>query len=54
MIRAREDRWFDRFRRTGDPRALAKVFDRTAAELGKVASHLCRDRDAAEDAVQSA
>lgn len=52
VIRARADRWFDRFRRTGDPRLLAKVFDRTAAELWKVASHLCRDRHAAEDAVQ--
>jgi len=52
VIRAREDRWFDRFRRTGDPRLLAKVFDRTTAELWKVASHLCRDRHAAEDAVQ--
>ena len=54
MIRAREDRWFDRFRRTGDPRALAKVFDRTAPELWRVAVHLCRDRHAAEDAVQGA
>lgn len=52
MIRAREDRCFDRFRRAGDPRLLAKVFDRTAPELWKVASHLCRDRHAAEDAVQ--
>lgn len=52
VIRAREDRWFDRFRRTGDPRLLAKVFDRTAPELWKVASHLCRDQHAAEDAVQ--
>ena len=53
VIRAREDRWFDRFRRTGDPRLLAKVFDRTAPELWKVAAHLCRNRHAAEDAVQS-
>jgi RNA polymerase sigma factor (sigma-70 family) len=52
VIRAREDRWFDRFRRTGDPRVLAKVFDRTAPELWRVAAHLCRDRHAAEDAVQ--
>lgn len=53
VIRAREDRWFDRFRRTGDPRLLAKVFDRTAPELWRVAAHLCRNRHAAEDAVQS-
>lgn len=52
MIRAREDRWFDSFRSTGDPRVLAKVFDRTAPELWRVAAHLCRDRHAAEDAVQ--
>ncbi|MCC7065266.1 MAG: sigma-70 family RNA polymerase sigma factor [Planctomycetes bacterium] len=54
MIRAREDRWFDRFRRTGDARALAKVFDRTAPELWRVAVHLRRDTQAAEDAVQGA
>ena len=52
MIRAREDRWFDRYRRNGDPRLLARVFDRTAPELWKVAAHLCRDRHAVEDAVQ--
>lgn len=52
VIRAREDRWFDRFRRSGDPRLLAKVFDRTAPELWKVAVHLCRNRHAAEDALQ--
>lgn len=54
VIRAREDRWFDRFRRTGDPRPLAKVFEQTAPELWKVAIYLCRDRHAAEDAVQGA
>lgn len=32
---------------------MAKVFDRTAPELWRVASHLCRDRHAAEDAVQN-
>jgi RNA polymerase sigma-70 factor (ECF subfamily) len=52
VIRAREDRWFDRYRRNGDPRLLARVFDRTAPELWKVATHLCRDRHAVEDAVQ--
>lgn len=53
MIRSAVDRWFDRFRQKGDPAALAKVFDRTAPELWRVASHLCRDRHAAEDAVQN-
>lgn len=52
MIRAREDRWFDRYRRSGDPRLLTRVFDRTAPELWKVATHLCRDRHTVEDAVQ--
>lgn len=46
------DRWFDRFRRSGDPVALARLFDRAAPELWRVASHLCRDRHAVEDAVQ--
>jgi len=54
VIRPRTDRLFDRFRRTGDPRVLAKVFDATAPELWRVALHLCRDRHAAEDAVQGA
>ncbi|MBL9079920.1 MAG: sigma-70 family RNA polymerase sigma factor [Planctomycetes bacterium] len=53
MIRNRIDRWFDRFRRTGDARLLARVFDATAPELWRVAAHLCRDRHAAEDAVQA-
>src|SRR5688572_11204530 len=52
MIRAREDRLFERFRRTGDTRALAEVFDRTATELWRVASHLAHDQDLAADAVQ--
>ncbi len=54
MIRPSPDRLFDRFRRTGDARALASVFDATAPELWRVATYLCRDRHAAEDAVQSA
>ncbi|HEX6812668.1 MAG TPA: sigma-70 family RNA polymerase sigma factor [Planctomycetota bacterium] len=54
MIGTSVERLFLRFRRTGDTRALARVFDRTAAELWRVATHLCRDRHAAEDAVQSA
>lgn len=50
---AREDRQFARFRRTGDPRALADVFDRTAPELWRVAAHLCKQRETAEDLVQT-
>lgn len=45
---------FARFCRSGDPRALAVVFDRTAAELFRVATHLVGDPDVAEDLVQSA
>lgn len=52
VIRNRVDRWFEQFRRTGDARLLARVFDHTAPELGRVALHLCRDRHVAEDAVQ--
>lgn len=52
VIRPRPDRLFERFRRTGDPRLLAQVFDATAPELWRVAAHLCRDVHAAEDAVQ--
>jgi RNA polymerase sigma-70 factor (ECF subfamily) len=53
VIRSRPDRWFDRFRRTGDARLLARVFDAVAPELWRVAAHLCRDRHLAEDAVQA-
>lgn len=48
------DRWFLRYRRTGDVRLLGKVFDRTAPELWRLAAHLCADRHDAEDAVQTA
>ncbi len=44
---------FNRFRATGDPEALAVVFDATAAELLRVASHLVSDLFVAEDLVQS-
>jgi len=53
VIRATEDRLFARFRRTGDPGALAEVFDRTAPELLRVACYLAGDRHLAEDALQS-
>jgi RNA polymerase sigma-70 factor (ECF subfamily) len=51
-MRAREDRWFEMFRQTGDPRAVAKVFDRLNPELWRIARHIARDQQAAEDAVQ--
>jgi RNA polymerase sigma factor (sigma-70 family) len=43
---------FVRFRASGDPEELAAVFDATAAELLRVASHLVSDPHAAEDVVQ--
>ena len=43
---------FRRFRRTGDPAALAEVFDRTAPELLRLA-RLLVGRDAADDVVQA-
>jgi DNA-directed RNA polymerase specialized sigma24 family protein len=53
MTRSPDDRNFDRFRRTGDVRALAKVFDRVAPLLWPIATRLCADRPSAEDAVQN-
>ncbi len=53
MTRSREDKLFERFCRQGDPAALGEVFDRTAPELWRVASHLARNREAAEDLVQA-
>jgi RNA polymerase sigma factor (sigma-70 family) len=47
------DRLFDRFRRRGDVRALADVFDGTAPELYRVAAHLTKDLHEAEDLVQA-
>jgi len=37
------DSWFVRFRQCGDPAALARVFDRTAPEILRLATHLTRD-----------
>ena len=53
MFRSRPERWFDRFRRTGDAKWLARVFDAVAPELWRVAAILCRDQHLAEDAVQA-
>ncbi|MCP3918034.1 MAG: sigma-70 family RNA polymerase sigma factor [bacterium] len=47
------ERLFDRYRKKGDVRALAKVFDATARDLLALANHLVRDHDDAEDLVQS-
>lgn len=47
------ERHFRRFRRHGDVAALARVFDLSSAELGRVATFLVRDRATAEDIVQA-
>ena len=52
MTRSRINRAFARYRSSGDPRALARVFDLTSTELLRVAVHLSGDRHAAEDLVQ--
>ncbi|MEO6593138.1 MAG: sigma-70 family RNA polymerase sigma factor, partial [Planctomycetota bacterium] len=44
---------FEQFRRTREPARLGEVFDLCADDLFAVALHLCRDRAAAEDLVQS-
>jgi len=52
MTRPTEDREFERFRRTGDPAALAAVFDACAPQLLRVAVHLVGEIAAGEDLVQ--
>lgn len=52
MLRSRLDRAFGHYVRTGDPRALGRVFDGCAVELYRLAWHLLGDRHAAEDLVQ--
>lgn len=46
------DSAFARYRASGDPRDLARVFDRTAPELLRFARHLASSEAAAEDLVQ--
>ncbi|MBL8754536.1 MAG: sigma-70 family RNA polymerase sigma factor, partial [Planctomycetes bacterium] len=46
------DRQFARFCKHGDPAALGAVFDRTAAELLRIACYLSGNRTDAEDLVQ--
>lgn len=52
MLRISEERLFERFRRQRDASSLARVFDRTAPALLRLAWHLSRDRHVAEDLVQ--
>lgn len=47
-----EDKAFAEFRRTGDPVALAEVFDLCSTEVLQVAVRLCRDPAEAEDLLQ--
>ncbi|HZN37349.1 MAG TPA: sigma-70 family RNA polymerase sigma factor [Planctomycetota bacterium] len=49
---AAPDRLLARYQRTGNPRALGKLFDRTAPELLRVAGWLCGNRADAEDVLQ--
>ena len=53
MERRPEDEAFERFRRTGAPEELGRVFDLTAPGLLLVATHLAGDVGRAEDVVQS-
>lgn len=53
MLRRTTDQAFALFQRTSDPRALARVFDNTAAELLQLARHLASCEALAEDLVQA-
>jgi RNA polymerase sigma factor (sigma-70 family) len=53
MSRDRSSHHFERFCATGEPAALAKVFDLSAPELMRVACYLSGDRHVAEDLVQA-
>src|SRR5262249_53580687 len=44
---------FPRFQQERDPQALAEVFDAAAPQLLRLALHLSRDPNAAEDLVQT-
>jgi RNA polymerase sigma factor (sigma-70 family) len=52
FVRRRIDRRFASFTRTGDPEALAAVFDATAGQLLRVALWLTRQRADADDLLQ--
>ena len=47
------ERLFDRYRRKGDTKALARIFDRTGHDLLRLAQHLVSDMGEAEDLVQT-
>lgn len=49
----RLERWFERWRKRRDVRALARVFDATSRELLDLAQHVSHDPSEAEDLVQS-
>ncbi len=51
-MRTKTDRLFTRYRETGDPLVLAKVFDLVAPRLLVIARHLVPDVALAEDVVQ--
>lgn len=53
MTRPQEDRDFELWRETGDPAAIARVFDRVAPKLLLVASHWARPGIDAEDLLQT-
>jgi len=53
MAEADLDRLFLRYRGDGDAAALGEVFDRAAPELLRLAMHLMRDAQEAEDVVQA-
>lgn len=53
MDRHPADGHFATFRRTGEPKALAEVFDRLAPELLLVAAHLARSDSEPEDLLQA-
>ncbi|MBL8754088.1 MAG: sigma-70 family RNA polymerase sigma factor [Planctomycetes bacterium] len=49
---ASPDRLLASYRRTGDPRTLGRLFDKTAGELLRIAAWLCGNRADAEDLLQ--
>jgi RNA polymerase sigma-70 factor (ECF subfamily) len=53
MFQPSLEKLFDRYRRRGDAAALGAVFDRTSAELHRLALHLVRDASEAEDVLQN-
>ncbi|MEM7204386.1 MAG: sigma-70 family RNA polymerase sigma factor [Planctomycetota bacterium] len=53
MVRRTPEHWFEVYRETGRPQALARVFDATARDLSRLAAFLARDADEAEDLVQA-